>query len=700
MLTFPRVSVAPLTSATQLCAAILGALVIAGAHGCGEDDTAISSDAQVDAQRGDATASDAGPAPVQIEGCENSLGAHCLLPYPSSVFLRDDPTSATGFRVDLPEQHMPVDTMDARIQRLSTWERFDGFSPSTSLMAGFHGKVDASALPGELAIASTLTAESLTLLLDVDTGEWVAHFAEVDEWPARRDATTTLYLRPATRLAEDHHYIAAIRTGLQYMDGVAVQPSPFFTALRDGVEGDPLTEARRPAMESIFTALEAAGVPRTELLVAWDFHTASGASVRGDLLRMWDDTKARWEAGSDGLGVCTVQSVEDDVNESLWRRIRGTFTVPLYMDMPQEGARATRGADGEVMFNGVAEAPFEVSIPVSVHDRVAAGDGPGRGLMYGHGLLGSARQVSSGGTQVALQQLELVGFGTDYWGLSDSDTDWILTQVMPEFGNFDAVGERLMQGTINSLVLMKAFAAEGGPCSDMEQMRVVVGGESRPVMDDRARYYYGISQGGIMGGTLAALSDTIDRYALQVGAVNYSTMVRRSRDFAAFETVLAAWYSSKLERDWLIVSTQSNWSLAEPAAYAPHIFGEALPGVANGGRRVLYQVSRYDTEVSNVASDMAARGMGLGVFDSSVYLPWNVPVIEEDEAPSAYIIFHLAEVEPLATGTRNPATDNNAHGDLRYQSEVLTQLDRFLRPDGTVVDTCPANSCRLDNDRL
>ena len=43
---------------------------------------------------------------------------------------------------------------------------------------------------------------------------------------------------------------------------------------------------------------------RGELLLAWDFHTASGDSIRGDLLRMWADTKARYNvppAGHDLL---------------------------------------------------------------------------------------------------------------------------------------------------------------------------------------------------------------------------------------------------------------------------------------------------------------------------------------------------------------------------------------------------------------
>ena len=547
--------------------------------------------------------------------------------------------------------------------------------------------------------ADTLAPTSQTLLLDATTGELVAHFAEIDKWNAQDPDTTTFYMRPATRLKENHRYVAAIRTGLRHVDGTLVEPSAYFRALRDAeVTTVPNVEARRPQMESVFALLEAAGVNRSELLLAWDFHTASGDSIRGDLLRMWADTKARWDAQTDGLGACTVTSVEEDVNDSLWRRVRGTFTVPLYMESAAPGARAVRDGSGRVVYQGTAQAPFEVAIPPSVHAQVVAGDGPARGVMHGHGLLGAGDQTSSSGVRVLLERSAMVGFGTDYWGLSESDLSFLLTGVLTDFGNFDAMGERLMQGTINSLVLMKTFAP-GGPCAQLAELQIDVAGELRPTLDADERYYYGISQGGIMGGTLAALSDTIDAYILQVGAVNYSTLVRRSKDFVQYDVLMGFSYRTKLDRDWLVVSSQSTWSLAEPTAYAAHILRDALPGVDISRRRVLFQVSRYDVEVSNAASDMAARDMGLGALDSSAYVPWNVPSITEDAVPSAFVSYWLDDVQPVPLGSVQLTADNSAHGDLRFQTPVLDQIEQFARPDGLVVDTCPSNSCLLDNER-
>lgn len=647
----------------------------------------------------DSGMNDAGTAIPIVEGCDNLEPLHCFLPWPSSRFLVEDSETVTGFRVDLPEAEMPRDGRGNQITRTSTWERFDGFSPSTALMTGFAGKLSDSNLSDELHIADTLVATSQTILLDATTGELVAHFAEIDKWNAQDPATTTFYMRPATRLAEDHRYVAAIRTGLVLMDGTPVQPSEYFRVLRDQETTTVAdVEARRPAMENIFTLLANAGVPRSELLLAWDFHTGSGDSIRGELLGMWDDTKARWDAGTDDLGECTVTSVEENVNDTLYRRVRGTFTVPLYMETAEAGVRAHRNANGEIAYNGTAQAPFEVAIPPSVRDRVVAGDGPGRGIMHGHGLLGAGDQTSSGGVRVLLERSAMVGFGTDYWGLSEGDLSFLLSGVLSNFGNFDAMGERLMQGTINSLVLMKAFAP-GGPCAGLAELQIDVDGDLRPVLDDDPRYYYGISQGGIMGGTLAALSDTIDAYVLQVGAVNYSTLVRRSLDFVQYDVLMGFSYRRKLDRDWLVVSSQPIWSLAEPDAYVSHILRDPLPGVDISNRRVLFQISRYDTEVSNAASDMAARDMGLGALDSSAYIPWDVTPITENSVPSAFVAYWLDDVQPLPLGSVQIAADNSAHADLRFQTPVLEQIEQFARPGGAVVDTCPANSCLLDNER-
>ena len=51
-------------------------------------------------------------------------------------------------------------------------------------------------------------------------------------------------------------------------------------------------------------------------------------------------------------------------------------------------------------------------------------------------------------------------------------------------------------------------------------------------------YYYGISLGGIMGTWFSALTPDIERFGVDVPAINFSCLLQRSTQFAAFDALL------------------------------------------------------------------------------------------------------------------------------------------------------------------
>lgn len=671
------------------------ALSLLLALGCGDDDTPQDGGVGTDAgmQADASTQTDAGaPAPA---ACDPLQPIRCFLPYPSSHFLAEDSSTETGFRVNLTNDIVPENVQGNAPASLRSWNDFDGFSPMTSIMTAFAGELDTSLLNDENNIGDSLEDDAHTIIIDAETGERVPHWAEIDQWVPAGDADgTTLYLRPANRFEENHRYVVALR-GLRSADGELLEASPAFAAYRDDESGDANFEARKPAMNAVFDTLTNAGIARSDLLLAWDFHTASGESIRGDMLRMRSDALSRLEAQTDGVGTCTVTEVEEMPGSDIFRRIRGTYRVPSYMERPEPGTIAQRNADGEVEYNGTDEAPFEVVIPTSVATRITEDRGGADLLMYGHGLLGTSGQVSSGGPRAVAERQELIAFGTSYWGMANEDISNLSGNVLTNFGNFEQLGERLMQGTVNSLLLPEVMRTH---CAALPEFQMSVGEETRPLIGGDHVYYYGISQGGIMGATIAALSEDIEAFVLQVGAIGYGHMVRRSKDFVAYEVGLRFFYPDPITRDWLIMSTQSMWDLAEPSSYAGHTVDNALPGVSGDRPRVLYQTSRYDTEVNNANSDIAARTMGIPALRSSVYEPYDTPLVDGD-VPSAYVIFHLDDVEPQPIGTVQPNGDNNAHSDLRFLEPVLSQIESFLQPDGQVVDTCPDANCLIENTR-
>ena len=482
----------------------------------------------------DTGAPDAGePDPFRPE-CENLNPTHCLVPWPSSYFLTEDGDTSTGFRVDIPVDAMPannsMETVDPGL-----FDRFDGFSPATSLFTSFPGMVDPAGLNGEDDIAASLDPSSTTVIVDAETSELVAHFAEFDSWPNTDPERAPIYLRPAARLEEGRRYVVGIQ-GLTLVGGGAVEPSEYFAALRDGTALDGTdVEDRRAHFEEIFGVLDDAGVARGDLIEAWDFVTASGEAIWGDLIAMRDDAVGTDEVrsggtdfgrmGEDGLG-CTIDQVVDvddggDLPEPIWRRVDGTITVPLYLEGDDPGvetSRIHRGADGAPENNGTAEVPFTLMIPLSVRDRVlgAAPDAAAPALeIYGHGLFGSRAEVTYGWHRDHIDNLKVVSAGVDWWGMSEPDLGRI-AQTLQEFSSFDATGERLTQSVVNVLALTRALR---GSCAGLDAFQVPMGdGSTRPSYDPDHVYYYGNSQGGIMGGVVAGVAVDIERFVLGVGA--------------------------------------------------------------------------------------------------------------------------------------------------------------------------------------
>ncbi|MEZ4335714.1 MAG: hypothetical protein R3B82_03715 [Sandaracinaceae bacterium] len=613
--------------------------------------------------------------------CENVSPIHCLMPWPSDRWrgadghLAIDPAAAPVNAFDVP--------MDPAL-----FERFDGFSPATSIVTSFPGVIDGSLLHGEDDIAATLSASSTTVLVDAETGALVAHFAELDEWPETDPARAPLYLRPAARLEEGRRYVVGIR-GLRTMDGAPVEPSAYFRLLRDGGDAAGTDAATRRARfdTDVFPVLEAAGVPRAELIAAWDFTTATGETIWGDLISMRDD--ALTAVGDRGLGCTVTRVVDSDVDADppshVWRQIYGTVTVPLFSNGPgplTPDARLHRGSDGRPVENGTAEVPFVAQIPLSVRDAVQAGEAPARIELYGHGLFGSRQEITYGWHREHQDRLGLVSIAVDWWGMSEDDLERI-THTLTEFSDFDATGERLQQSVINALVLGRSFM---GVCSELPEMQVpMADGSTMPSVDPTQLYYYGNSQGGIMGGVLAGVATDIDRFALGVDGMSYPLLIKRSTAWIQYGAVMQVGYPDPLERDLIMVMSASIWDLAEPSTYASHWLRDPLPGTTP--HRVLSQIGIGDALVSNVAAYMEARTAGLPVMTPTPYMPYGLEPVTAP-ADSALVIWSIPGVEPAVPGTRSPGVDNATHEAVRRTDSARDQIDAFFHPDGQIQQIC------------
>ena len=120
-------------------------------------------------------------------------------------------------------------------------------------------------------------------------------------------------------------------------------------------------------------------------------------------------------------------------------------------------------------------------------------------------------------------------------------------------------------------------------------------------------FYDGNSQGGIYGGTLTAVAPDLTRAVLGVPAMNYSTLLHRSADFAEYATVLYAAYPNELERPLLFSLIQLLWDRTDPNGYAHHMTTTRTRHAARTGAAA---AALGDHQVANVAADVEARTIG------------------------------------------------------------------------------------------
>ena len=617
-------------------------------------------------------------------GCEilNPSGGNCLFPYPSSFFEADDGSTPTGKRINYGPAATPVNNLGVHIDPTAWNAQLDGYSPGTMMLVNFPQGVD-------VALSNLNTwqnyppsinpATSPTIVLDYDTGELIEHFAEVDvsigvgNIPVA-PPNQALIIHPGRRLKNNGHYIVALRN-LIAVGGSPITAEPAFQALRDGTpSGNHLVEPRRPDFEAIFTRLTAAGVARNDLILAWDFHTASDHALESWLLHMRNETLQ--QLGPDAPPFTVTSVVENPNPGQICRRVSGTYQVPLYTTFDGPGSVLNIGLDGNPAQNGIVNAPFTAIIPCSLSTVPQAG----RPIFYGHGLLGSgAGEVASGHLRTLAQTYGFVVVATDWQGMSSADTTNIITNITDDLSLFRQLSERLHQGILNQLVLAHLLGAANGLASDPNFIYSGV-----PVIDTSEVFYYGNSQGGIFGGTVMALSTEVTRGVLGVPAANFSTLLQRSRDFEPYFILIRQAYPNDLNRMLTYPLIQQLWDKAEPNGWYHHTVSDPLP--ATPAHKVLVHMATNDDEVSNVATEIMVRSMGIPQLTSVVKSYYNVPELAAPFDGSAML--ESDEGDPAIPITNIPPGDNNAHGAMRGRPAIQAQIDQFLRTGGNVQNFC------------
>src|SRR5690606_32436324 len=322
--------------------------------------------------------------------------------------------------------------------------------------------------------------------------------------------------------------------------------------------------------------------------------------------------------------------------------------------------------DGEYQANFAAAVPACVAtepLPIPV-------------IVFGHGLFGSAADYIDDGFlhQVANDHCVVIIAG-DWIGLTDRQ----LTSAVRSANDLNrshALVEKLAQAVINFIALENLVR---GPMAESELFAY----DGTPVIDTSRVWYLGASLGGIMGGTFMAYDPVIERGALGVPGAAWSLLIERSAAWAPLQVAAVGAYEDPYHYQ-LLVSLLA-WSMErwDPITTARRVLDDPMPDTPR--KRILMYEAIHDSLVTNLATEMAARTMGVPVTGPSVRLPPGFTMTEEP-VPSALTVYD-EHVEPTPETNVPPTSDNGTHAGVNERPAVMRQVVDFLRT-GMITNQC------------
>lgn len=675
--------------------------------------------------------------------CDHTVLGHCLYPFPNNLFTREDGSTPTGLRIDFDIRAMPVAqpvdmpaspdntrfvpirTTEATPIEPAQWNRNDGFSPGSMLLAHLPGiDLDRTGAVRITDIEPSLDPDAPVLVINASTLERQLIWVELDA-NNTDPAEQALIIRPARNFEEGNRYIAVVRNARD-AEGELLPVNELFRAYRDGIDtGEPVFEARREAMEDIFAILEQAGVERGELTLAWDFTIASQQSLTERLLAIRDDAFARLAGASPSFRITEVR---DNPASGLSRNIKGTFDVPNYLNQTGGGVGATFNyasddpdALPQTLGEDVVRAGFRCQIPLATTDFAQADVQTARAAIYGHGLFGESSYNISGGefgsSNVRAMQSEhnIMFCATDWIGMSQEDIlAGNIHQIMADLTGLPRQLDRSQQGLLNFMFLAELLQHPDGFASADEFRH-----QGQLVYDPTEVFYDGNSQGGILGGALIATAPNLHRGVLGVPGSNYSLLLRRYGPFEQrFAPVLYAAYPDGLDQSLNFALMQMLWDRAENNGYLSHLAGRHLPNTP-ADKHVLLHVALGDFQVTQWSAEVMARTIGAAVHEPTARLGespdsnplFAIPRIEQypHHGHGMMIWDSGAKVERDGGGwsgndfpptiNRGPGADfgNDPHSSPRSTVAARQQKSAFMQRDGAVTDVCGDAPCYSDD---
>jgi len=603
--------------------------------------------------------------------CNPLGGQGCLMPWPSMLYAKTDSSSATGYRLAIPREAMPINA-DGIIVEPDTFNRWDGFSAIAPMLAMFPNGVSATGLPSWKNPDESLAPTSPIVLVNVETGERVPLFAEVDqntiEIPKR-----ALIIRPLARLKPSSHYAVGIRNTVKAADGSPLERSPGFEALASGGGfSHPGFETLKKTAPQMFAALEAAGVPKNELVLAWDFVTVSDEFLRSDLTTMRE--QALPAIGANGANLTFTANPQANT-PATYKRYLGTFKSPNFLTNGEaDSSVLRRDTTGKPIVMGMRDAKFAAIVPACVATQPL----PRPTIVFGHGLFGSSEEYLTDNFVIDLAQDQcLVIVAGDFIGLTSRQLA-LTPLAVNDLNRGPQIVEKLAQSVIDFISLESITR---GPMATSPEFQY----NGMPVIDPARTFYVGGSLGGIMGNTFMAYDPNIKKGLLAVPGGNWSMLFERSTAWTLLlGAAQGAYENAELYQLNLAMSLGMGFEPYDPMTTAAHVTKDPLFG--NPTKDILMWYAVGDCLVTNIATEMIAREMGLQMTAPTVKTPWGITTTTAPLVNGITLYDEHPTPMPFDTNIP-PKEDNGTHSGVNRNPANMRQVQKFLLQD-IVVDEC------------
>jgi pimeloyl-ACP methyl ester carboxylesterase len=600
--------------------------------------------------------------------CNPLGGQGCLLPWPSSAYEIADSTTVTGRRVSIPMMAMPHNIDNVYVDPISI-NRWDGFSPTGTLLVAFPGGISGSGLPTWKDPDASLAIDSPIVLVNAQTGERAAFFAELDMNTPDAEKRN-LVIHPLERLATNAHYVVGVRNSVKALDGTELPLSPAFAAAVAGTGfGHSRYDAKR--YQTIFSALETAGVARADLAIAWDFHTASDEFLRRDLTAMRDAAIAA--IGTNGANL-SFTAQPQGARAGLYKSYLGTYKSPNFLTNGEaDESQLRRDASALPEMAGMRDARFAALIP----DCVATQPLPRPTIVFGHGLFGSAEEYLKDDFVIDLAQDHcFVIIAGDFIGLTSRQLA-LAPLAANDMNKGTHISEKLAQSVVDFIALESVTR---GPMRTAPEFAY----NGTPVIDASKTHYVGGSLGGIMGNVFMAYDPNITRAVLAVPGGVWSLLFERSNAWHLLKGAAQGAYEDMFHYQINLALLGMAFEPYDPITTAAHVIKDPLPGVPVKNVLMWYAVG--DCLVTNMATEMVAREMGLPQLAPSVKPVWRMPAVAGPLANG--ITLYDEHPKPLPPDTNvPPVSDNGTHSGVNRNPSALRQVEDFLIGD-SVIQTC------------